>query len=95
MSRLAPLDLTVVMTKTTTHHTENDTRATDAVARHADAGGVTLVIGGTGKTGRKVAERLAAQGRPSGSDRAVASRPSTGTIPGPGFRRSKTSTGCT
>ncbi|MFG2976797.1 NAD(P)H-binding protein [Streptomyces sp. NPDC048331] len=29
----------------------------------ADAGGVTLVIGGTGKTGRKVADRLTAQGR--------------------------------
>lgn len=63
MSRLVSSDLTGVMTKTTKN--ENDTQTTDptADAHHADAGGITLVIGGTGKTGRKVAERLTAQGR--------------------------------
>ncbi|WP_314246193.1 NmrA family NAD(P)-binding protein [Streptomyces kutzneri] len=56
------------MTKTTKNENETQTtdRNTDANAHQADAGagGVTLVIGGTGKTGRKVAERLTAQGRP-------------------------------
>ncbi|MFF4422491.1 NAD(P)H-binding protein [Streptomyces sp. NPDC001549] len=58
------------MTKTTKNENENDTQTTDrntGANEHqadADAGGVTLVIGGTGKTGRKVAERLTAQGRP-------------------------------
>ncbi|WKD36901.1 NmrA family NAD(P)-binding protein [Streptomyces xanthophaeus] len=46
------------MTKTTKHENENEN-----AARTTDGGGVTLVIGGTGKTGRKVAERLTAQGR--------------------------------
>ncbi len=35
---------------------------------------LTLVIGATGKTGRRVAERLRARGRPSGWGRAPASR---------------------
>ncbi|MER6251503.1 NAD(P)H-binding protein [Streptomyces sp. NPDC001584] len=47
------------MTKTTKNENENEN-----AAQTADAGGITLVIGGTGKTGRKVAERLTAQGRP-------------------------------
>ncbi len=68
MSRLASLDLTVVMTKTTKNQNENQNEnenrhEQDMGADHADAGGTTLVIGGTGKTGRKVAERLTAQGR--------------------------------
>ncbi|MFB6820144.1 NAD(P)H-binding protein [Streptomyces virginiae] len=52
-------------TKTTKNENRNehqDERGT--VVDHADAAGITLVIGGTGKTGRKVAERLIAQGRP-------------------------------
>ncbi|GHB52222.1 NmrA family transcriptional regulator [Streptomyces cirratus] len=44
MSRLAPRDLTVLMTSTTQNIR------------------TTLVIGGTGKTGRRVAEKLSAQG---------------------------------
>ncbi|MFJ9549323.1 NmrA family NAD(P)-binding protein [Streptomyces erythrochromogenes] len=46
------------MTNTTnaTNATKNDTQTT--------ARATTLVIGGNGKTGRKVAEKLAAQGRP-------------------------------
>ncbi|MFG2340429.1 NAD(P)H-binding protein [Streptomyces yangpuensis] len=43
------------MTKTT-QTTQNDTQTTDR--------SLTLVIGGNGKTGRKVAEKLTAQGRP-------------------------------
>ncbi|PWK64755.1 uncharacterized protein YbjT (DUF2867 family) [Streptomyces sp. CG 926] len=62
MSRLASLDLTGVMTKTTKNENEYKDQG-DMTAHHADAGGLTLVIGGTGKTGRKVAERLTAQGR--------------------------------
>ncbi|MFI8390412.1 NAD(P)H-binding protein [Streptomyces sp. NPDC085540] len=54
------------MTKTTKN--ENATQATDLTTdghAHDDAaGGITLVIGGTGKTGRKVAEGLTSQGRP-------------------------------
>lgn len=46
MSRLAPRDLTVLMTSTTQNIR------------------TTLVIGGTGKTGRRVAEKLSAQGLP-------------------------------
>ncbi|MER6448042.1 NmrA family NAD(P)-binding protein [Streptomyces venezuelae] len=49
------------------HHTQTTRPTTDVNAHvhahHPRAGGVTLVIGGTGKTGRKVAERLTAQGR--------------------------------
>ncbi|MFD3471988.1 NAD(P)H-binding protein [Streptomyces sp. NPDC058682] len=57
------------MTKTTrTTKNENATQTTDlttdAHAHRDAAGGITLVIGGTGKTGRKVAEGLTAQGRP-------------------------------
>lgn len=100
MSRLASVDLTGVMTKTTKNENQNENRnehrnEQDMVVEHADADGITLVIGGTGKTGRKVAERLTAQGRPVRVGSAAASRPSTGTIPRPGSRRSKTSTGCT
>lgn len=46
MSRLAPRDLTVLMTSTTQNIR------------------TTLVIGGTGKTGRRVADKLSAQGLP-------------------------------
>lgn len=55
MSRLGRFDLTEVMTQTT-QTTKNDTQTTDRA--------LTLVIGGNGKTGRKVAEKLTAQGRP-------------------------------
>ncbi|MGW7333500.1 SDR family oxidoreductase, partial [Streptomyces sp. NPDC054840] len=55
------------MTKTTKYEYEyeyeNHTQTTGTIADHADTGGITLVVGGTGKTGRKVAERLTAQGR--------------------------------
>lgn len=61
MLRLGPFDLTEVMTNTMnatnmTNATKNDTQTT--------ARATTLVIGGNGKTGRKVAEKLTAQGRP-------------------------------
>lgn len=49
MARLARLDLTVLMTQTT-QNTQN--------------GRTTLVIGGTGKSGRRVAEKIAAKGLP-------------------------------
>lgn len=52
MLRLVPLDLTEAMTKTT----KNETQTTDQA--------ITLVIGGNGKTGRKVAEKLTDRGRP-------------------------------
>jgi len=34
-------------------------------SKGSTAGGTTLVLGGTGKTGRRVAERLAARGVPT------------------------------
>ena len=50
-------------------------RLTDTVTeRSTDMQDLTLVIGATGKTGRRVAERLRARGRPSGWARAPASR---------------------
>lgn len=52
MFRLGWLDLTVLMTQTKNNPTQS-------AAQHT-----TLVIGGTGKTGRRVAEKLIAQGRP-------------------------------
>lgn len=50
MLRLSGVDLTVLMTQTT-QNAQTETKT-------------TLVIGGTGKTGRRVAERLAAKGLP-------------------------------
>ncbi|WP_199810234.1 MULTISPECIES: NmrA family NAD(P)-binding protein [unclassified Streptomyces] len=53
---------TKTKTKTTTTKSET-TNVSARTADHADSGGLTLVIGGTGKTGREVAERLTARGR--------------------------------
>lgn len=54
------------MTQNTTRHTAQDTTpaARPAPSRSTAEGRKTLVIGGTGKSGRRVAERLAARGLP-------------------------------
>jgi nucleoside-diphosphate-sugar epimerase len=55
----------------------------------------TLVLGGTGKTGRRVVERLQARGMPVRVGSRSGEPPSTGTTKPPGRPRSKEWSLCT